>query len=194
MRAPNGTLMAAFVALLAVLAAPPATAQDQGSPFGGFSHDSSAPIEITSDTLEVHQADQLAIFSGDVVAGQGTLRLTADRLEVSYVDKDQGSERASGAPDSGAQDSGAQDSGTGVIREMVAIGHVFIANGDETAAGQRARYDIENGIITMTGDVVLTQGGNVISGKKLTIDLDSGQARVGGRVKSIFMSQDSESK
>ena len=47
-----------------------ASAQTQ-APFGGFKHDRTAPIEITSDALEVHQAENLAIFSGNVVAGQG---------------------------------------------------------------------------------------------------------------------------
>lgn len=168
----------------------PAIAQEQNGPFGGFSHDSSAPIEITSDTLEVQQAEHLAIFSGDVVAGQGTLRLTADRLEVIYAGQDQ-NDQGSGK-DSGA-DSG-QAAGTGVIREMVAIGNVFISNGNETAQGERARYDLESGIITMTGDVVLTQGQNVISGQELTINLDTGQGKVEGRVKSIFQPSDSGSK
>ncbi|HET7408815.1 MAG TPA: lipopolysaccharide transport periplasmic protein LptA [Paracoccaceae bacterium] len=172
-------LFASLVGLgLVGAAALPAAAQSAG-PFGGFKHDSSAPIEITSDALEVRQAEQLAIFTGDVVAGQGTLRLTADRVEVTYADQ-------------------GQDSGTGAIRELVAEGNVFISNGAETAQGQKARYDIESGIITMTGDVVLTQGQNVISGQQLTIDLDEGQGRVesgaGGRVKSIFTPQDAGSE
>ena len=47
-----------------------------------FKHDRSAPIEITAEALEVRQADQLAVFTGDVIAGQGTLRLTADEMDV----------------------------------------------------------------------------------------------------------------
>jgi lipopolysaccharide export system protein LptA len=159
---------------LLALTAHPALAQGTGGPFGGFKHDRTAPIEITSDALEVRQAEQLAIFSGEVVAGQGTLRLTADRVEVTY-------------------DEQSQDSDTGAIRNLVAEGNVFISNGAETAQGEQARYDVESGMITMTGDVVLTQGQNVISGQQLTIDLDEGQGRVEGRVKSIFTPQDTES-
>src|SRR5699024_2101892 len=89
-------LMAGVVAGLLAATALPGIAQQtgqqagqqaigaDGGPFGGVKHDSSAPIEITSDALEVRQAEQLAIFSGDVVAGQGSRRLTADRVEVSY--------------------------------------------------------------------------------------------------------------
>jgi len=148
----------------------PAAAQSPSGPFGGFKHDRSAPIEITSDALEVRQAEQLAIFSGDVVAGQGTLRLTADHVEVTYGEEAEGSD-------------------TGAIRDLQAAGNVFISNGAETAQGRQARYDVDSGMITMTGDVVLTQGENVISGERLTINLNEGQGRVEGRVKSIFTPQ-----
>ena len=145
-------------------------AQSQG-PFGGFKHDRSAPIEITSDALEVRQAENLAIFSGEVVAGQGTLRLTADRIEVAYDQSAEG------------------DSETGAIRNMQAEGNVFISNGAETAQGERAEYDVDSGSITMTGSVVLTQGKNVISGQRLVINLNEGQGKMEGRVKSIFTPQ-----
>ena len=163
---PTFGLLVAGLLAAAVLPAD-ALAQGQG-PFGGFKHDRSAPIEITSDALEVRQAQNLAIFSGEVVAGQGTLRLTADRVEVTY-----------------SAEAG-DDSETGAIQNLTAEGNVFISNGAETAQGSEARYDVESGMITMSGDVVLTQGQNVISGQRLTINLNEGQGRVEGRVKSIF--------
>lgn len=166
---PTFGLLVAGLLAAAVLPAD-ALAQGQG-PFGGFKHDRSAPIEITSDALEVRQAQNLAVFSGEVVAGQGTLRLTADRVEVTY--------------DAEAED----DSETGAIQNLEATGNVFISNGAETAQGSEAQYDVESGLITMTGDVVLTQGQNVISGQRLTINLNEGQGRVEGRVKSIFTPQ-----
>ncbi|MCL5776681.1 lipopolysaccharide transport periplasmic protein LptA [Limibaculum sp. FT325] len=154
----------------AALAAGGAIAQT-ASPFGGFKHDSTAPIEITSDSLEVQQANNLAIFAGSVVAGQGTLRLTADRVAVTYTQ-----EKA--------------DSETGAIRNMRADGNVFLSNGAETATGSWAEYDVAGGVVRMGGAVVLTQGGNAISGESLTIDLNSGTGRIDGqgkgRVKSVF--------
>ncbi|MEM7212001.1 MAG: lipopolysaccharide transport periplasmic protein LptA [Pseudomonadota bacterium] len=159
------------IATGAVLVASVVFAQET-SPFGGFKHDRSQPIEITSDALEVLQAEELAIFSGEVVAGQGTLRLTSDILEVNYEEESE------------------SESETGAIKHMVAKGNVFISNGTETAQGNRAEYDVEAGKINMTGEVVLTQGGNVIAGDTLTIDTVSGRGRVEGggkrRVSSIF--------
>jgi len=158
--------LAALVAAGAMLASM-ADAQTKG-PFGGFKHDSKAPIEIVADSLEVQQSENLAIFTGEVVAGQGTLRLTTDKLTVTYA----------------AEKS---DTGTGAIQHMRADGNVFLSNGSETAQGASAEYDVADGMVRMGGNVVLTQGGNAISGNSLVIDLNTGNGRIeGGRVKTIF--------
>lgn len=136
------------------------------SPLGGFRHDQTQPIEIAADSLEVREADKIAVFRGGVVAGQGAMRLTANELEVNYAGE-----------------------GTGQIRRLQARGDVFISNDAETATGDYADYDVSGGSIRMTGGVTLTQGENVVKGESLTIDLTSGQGRVdggGGRVRSVF--------
>lgn len=171
----RGAIPATLLAIGLAGAALPVIAQETAGPFGGFKHDSTSPIEITSDAFEVRQAEELAIFSGNVVAGQDTLRLTADRVEVSYSEQ-------------------AEDSETGAIRLLIAEGDVFLSNGSETAQGENARYDVEAGMIIMTGDVTLTQGKNVISGDRLNIDLESGRGRVEGRVKTIFAPQEKRSR
>ena len=148
-----------------------ADAQTKG-PFGGFKHDSKAPIEIVADSLEVQQSANLAIFTGAVVAGQGTLRLTTDKLNVTYAAEKVGS---------------TSNTDTGAIQHMRADGNVFLSNGSETAQGAWAEYDVAGGTVRMGGNVVLTQGSNAISGNSLLIDLNSGNSRIeGGRVKTIF--------
>lgn len=165
-RPPRGAV--ATLALALLLAAGPAAAQTADSPFGSFKHDASQPIEITADSLAVDQAAQTATFTGEVVAGQGTLRLTAARVTVAY----------------GAE--GGEDA-TGRIRSLRADGDVFLSNGAETARGQWAEYDVAGGVVLMGGDVVLTQGENAISGQSLRIDLNAGAGEIsGGRVRSIF--------
>ena len=148
-------------------------AQDQG-PFGGFKHDRTQPIEITADSLEVRQAESIAIFEGNVIAGQDTLRLTADRVEVSY-------------------DESQQDSQTGAIQKMKARGNVFLSNGTETAQGSNAEYDVVSGTVQMSGSVILTQGQNAVSGERLNIDLNTGRARMVGQTKMIFQPQSADS-
>ncbi|MEO0681546.1 MAG: LptA/OstA family protein [Pseudomonadota bacterium] len=145
----------------------PAAAQNADSPFGSFKHDATQPIEITADSLAVNQASETATFEGEVVAGQGTLRLTADKVVVSYG--------GDGGGDAGRIDS------------LRAEGSVFLSNGSETARGAWADYDVAGGKVAMGGGVVLTQGENAISGETLDIDLNAGAGRIsGGRVRSVF--------
>lgn len=149
------------LALAAALAVP-AFAQDAKGPFGGFKHDRNAPVEIASDLLEVRQEEQIAIFTGNVIAGQGTLRLTANNMVVKF---DENSEN---------------ESETGAIQNVKAKGNVFLSNGAETAQGEAAEYNLVTGIMTMQGNVVLTQGKNVGSGNALEINLNTGVAKLRG--------------
>ena len=90
--------LAALIAATVTIAGGTAPAAAQGAgPFGGFKHDSSALIEIVADALEVQQAENLAIFSGEVVAAQGTLRLTTDLLTVTYAAEESDTAANSGA-------------------------------------------------------------------------------------------------
>jgi len=144
------------------------------TPFGGLKHDSSQPIEIVSDSLEVRQADQVAVFSGSVEAKQGKLVLTADKLDVHFDQNAQSDENGE----------------AGAIRKVIATGSVFLTTGKESAQGSRAEYDVTSGMIRMTGDVILNQGANAIKGEALNIDLNRGFGRMesssSGRVKSVF--------
>ena len=130
----------------------------------GYQHDSSLPIEITADLLEVEQRDRIATFTGNVDAVQGELVLSADKLRVFYSGNDQAGEAAPGA--------------TGSIRRIEAEGNVFITSPAETAQGETGVYDVADNSLSLDGSVVLTRGDNVIRGDQLEIDLVSGRSRV----------------
>ena len=155
----------AFCLAAMILASLPAAAQTQ-VPFGGLKHDSSLPVEITSDALQLDQAAGTAVFTGTVKVGQGTLRLAADRVEVFYA--------------------GEAGSGTGTIERMKASGNVTLSNGDEAAEAANATYEVATGVVRMDGDVLLTQGRNALSSQTLKIDLNAGTGVLEGRVQTIF--------
>ena len=122
-------------------------------------HDSAAPIEITADTLEVRQSENLAIFRGDVDAIQGDMLLKADMLVVHYRENKQSADEPG-------------------ISQIDAEGNVFVSSPNETAQGARGIYDVDNKKIWLTGQVVLTQGDNIIQGEQLELDLVSGKSKV----------------
>ncbi|MCF3973848.1 lipopolysaccharide transport periplasmic protein LptA [Paracoccus salsus] len=147
------------IALL--LAAAPAAAQDIG--FGGVKADISAPVEVAADRLAVDQADGSAVFTGNVVIGQGEMRLSADKVTVLYA-----------------------EGGQSRIRSLRAEGGVTLVSGADAAEAREAVYDVESGNVTLTGDVVLTQGRNALTGDRMVVDLASGSATVDGRVRSVL--------
>ena len=158
-------LRALSVAALLMAAAPSGFAQDTEAAFGGFKHDNTLPVEVSADNLRIEQATGVAVFSGSVLVGQGTLRLQADSVEVTY-----------------ARDGGSN----GAIERVKAAGNVTLTNGGEAAEAQTASYDLKSGDVLMEGDVLLTQGENALSGQKLRIDLNTGVAQMEGRVQTIF--------
>ncbi len=158
-----------FAALAAVggpIVLGPATAAGQS-----LDHDSSLPIEISADSLEVAQEEQVATFAGNVDAVQGDLVLSADELKVHYEGKGRGVGMAAGSSNR--------------IRRIDAEGHVIIASPEETAEGDRGTYDVPAKLVTLEGEVVLTRGANVIRGERLELDLVTGKSRIVGAPASV---------
>lgn len=150
----------------------PVAAQTASVPFGVVNHDSAAPVEITADSFTVSQADGRAEFSGNVVVGQGDMRLSAGKISVEY--------------------SAADGEETGRIDRMIASGGVTLVSGSEAAEAERAIYSIDKATIRMEGNVLLTQGRNALSGQVIVIDLRDGSAKIEGRVKTIFQTGGNE--
>lgn len=120
-------------------------------------HDSNAPVDFSADRIEVQDRADRVVVSGNVQVTQGDLRLTSTRLTVAY-----------------------QRGGGVEINRMDAVGNVVVTRSNETARGDVAIYDLDRKLITMLGNVQLTQGQSRLSGGRLLIDLKSGRSSVDG--------------
>ncbi|MFB2532158.1 lipopolysaccharide transport periplasmic protein LptA [Paracoccus sp. p4-l81] len=154
---------AATALILALMALPQALAAQQAVAFGGVRANTSAPVEVSADSLSVDQASGAATFSGNVVIGQGQMRLSATSVRVEYGDK-----------------------GQSQIRRLHATGKVTLVSGPDAAEADEAVYEVDSGQVTLTGNVMLAQGQNVLSGNRMVVDLKTGSASVDGRVRSIL--------
>jgi len=126
--------------------------------FMGFSSDSKSPIQVDAATLEVfEEGDQrISLFSGGVTVHRGDTTMKAATIKL-YSDK--------------------KDDQNGFTR-MEANGTVYVNSGNQTATGSSAVVDNKAQTITLTGDVVLSRGKDVVTGAKLVIDMATGRARV----------------
>ena len=64
------------------------------------------------------------------------------------------------------------------IRRIEARGGVTVITKDQNASGDLGVYDLMAKTITLTGNVVVSQGQNVIHGERVVVDTVSGNARV----------------
>ena len=71
------------------------------------------------------------------------------------------------------------------INRIDASGGVVVTSPSETARGDFGVYDLDQGLITLVGNVRLERGGSFLSGARLTIDLDSGRAVMDGGLRGI---------
>ncbi len=147
-------------------------------------HDSSLPIEISADSLEVAQEEQIATFAGNVDAVQGDFVLSADKLEVYYEGKS-GEGKSAGV--------GLAAGSSSSIRRIDATGNVIISSPEETAEGRFGTYDVPSKQMTLEGRVVLTRGDNVIRGERLVLDLVTGKSRIVGAGTEVADGEDPES-
>ncbi|WP_373236480.1 LptA/OstA family protein [Cohaesibacter celericrescens] len=148
-----------FFALFVLVLAPlSAGAQSMADVASGLRTDPDAPIEIEADQLDIYDQKKLAVFKGNVRAQQGETILNTATLTIHY---------------SGGGAGTAQS-----ITRLEAIGGVQISQKDQKATGSTAYVDMVKEVITLSGNVVLSQGANVLRGSKLTIDMQSGAARL----------------
>jgi lipopolysaccharide export system protein LptA len=149
---------------LATATAALAQSQQQGvSALKG--HNSNAPVDVTADRIEVQDRADRAIFAGNVHATQAEMTLDTERLTVSYSNKPGGA----GSTTGGVQ-----------IHRLDAAGGVVVHSPSETAKGDFGIYDLDRKLITLIGNVRLTQNNNIVNGQRLVINLDSGRAVVDG--------------
>ena len=159
--------------------------QNLRSPVQGILQDQNQdlPVQIDAATLEVQDKNKMATFAGDVHVVQGDMTMKCQSLVVFYGPEHgptAGPTIASAAPASppqgahpqqGAMPQGAQD-----IRRIEARGGVTVTTKDQNASGDLGVYDLKKKTITLTGNVVVSQGKNVLRGERVVVDTVSGNA------------------
>jgi lipopolysaccharide export system protein LptA len=168
------SVMAAAL-LLSASAAAQGLHPAQGGLLPGAQGQGNQPVQIDAKSLEVHDKSKTATFSGNVKVVQGDTTMTCKTLVVFYGQEIgiAGSKPAAAAspPASGVSD--AQN-----IRRIEARGGVTVVSKDQTASGDLGVYDLKTKTVTLTGNVVVTQGKNVIHGARVVVDTVTGNAHV----------------
>ena len=144
-------------------------------PAAAARHDSDATINVSADQFLADLNAKSGTYSGNVVVTQGDIRMHANTVRVSVAD---------GKPD-----------------KITATGAVVVDSPvSGTATGDSGVYNVADRVVVLSGKVVLTQGKSVMRGTQLSVNLVTGQAKLGaagakpgtpggntgGRVQGIF--------
>jgi lipopolysaccharide export system protein LptA len=155
----------------------------------GFSQNRDEPVHIDAATLVVRDKEKIATFSGDVHVKQGDTDMRCKSLVVFY-EQDDAKTAGAGKP---MQQANAGPGGNQKIKKLEARGGVIVTQKEQTATGELGIFDMPSNTVTLTGNVIMTQGKNVLRGDKLIVDLTSGVSRVEsaknghGRVQGLFL-------
>jgi len=131
------------------------------------------PVQIEAASLEVHDKSKTATFSGNVQVVQGDTTMKCQSLVVFYgrevgIAQNEPKQASIAPGPKGAQD----------IRKIEAHGGVTVVTKDQNATGDDAIYDLQSKTIKLIGNVIVSQGQNVIHGESVVVDTVTGNARV----------------
>jgi len=148
-------------------------AQETTSQMDGLKLSNDEPIQIESDQLEIKEQEKKAYFTGNVKVVQGTTTMRAGKMTVLYTGE--GSSMTSGNAD---------------IEKIFLDDNVLLTSGTQQATAQEGEFDMPTQTFILSGEqVVLTEGPNVFKGCKLTVHMNTGEAKLdacGGRVEILL--------
>ena len=142
-------------ALIAVML--PTAAQAQ------FTRNNNAPIDASADDI-VNQGS-VTVLRGQVDVRQGPTRILADEMKI-----------YSGTSTGGV-------GAVGDIQKIEASGNFYYLTPEQEVRGVNGVYTEGDNTFVVTGDVILLQGENVVTGDRLVYNLGSEEARVTGTCK-----------
>lgn len=125
------------------------------------------PIAVTADALEFDYRSRVLTYKGGVEVVQGDVKLQSNLLTV--VLDEQSESR---------------------VKEVVASGKVRVSKGARWATGARAVFDQTQHTVVLSGDAVVNDGANEVSGERVIVYLDEERSVVEGgtgRVKARLL-------
>ncbi len=145
------------------------------------------PTRITSENMTYSGKDRQVIFEKEVHAVREDFELWSDKLIV-HLSQDPGKENNGEKGFLSDEDS--------EVERITALGSVRIKSGERRGNCTKLVYETQTEIITMTGDPVLIQKENRISGEKIVINVRKDTSEVFSgeekRVEALFYSRPDE--
>jgi lipopolysaccharide export system protein LptA len=129
----------------------------------------SGPIEITANDIDMQPQQRVALLTGNAAVIQDGAILRAARIRITYT--------------------GTPSGDMGEIDKVFTETETFYVTPTERVRGDRAVFDRRTNTVQFTGNVIVTQGQNVLKGAVLTLNTQtraSTMRGLDGRVRAVF--------
>lgn len=134
-------------------------AQSAANAFRGMGNNNE-PIQIEADRLEIIDNQNTALLTGNVSVVQGQTILKAKRIKVFYLSDEQRNATNNG------------------ISKIEASGKVAIRSEDNHVTADSATVNMISELVTLTGQVYISQGLNIVKGCQVTVNLKTNVSNV----------------
>jgi lipopolysaccharide export system protein LptA len=131
-------------------------------------HAADAPIHIEANSMHSTEHTNSVVFTGEVDAKQGDVRIRSDEMTVYYTQNEQDKTAANTGETTTSQQ----------VEKLVCIGNVEITRGEWLGTSKKMVYLSDERQVILTGDAKAWQNQNMVSGDKIIHYLDEGRSEV----------------
>ncbi|MFZ4808128.1 MAG: LPS export ABC transporter periplasmic protein LptC [Hyphomicrobiaceae bacterium] len=143
---------------------------------GALMAGSNAPVDITSERLDLDDNAKIALFRGNVHAVQGEATLDAPELEVHY----EGNATPGAKPAEGTE---ADPPAQGRLKKLIARPDVTLTRANDVVQAPLVTFDAVAGLAALTGGVVVTSPPDRrVTGDRADVDTANNLIRLTGNV------------
>ena len=124
------------------------------------------PIQIEADKMTAVEDSQSVIFSGNVDARQGDVRIRSDKMTIFYIKTEKGSKKKT---------KNAQQ-----VKKIVCKGNVEVTSEEWLGTSDTMNYFAKKNLVQLIGNAKAYKGQNMVQGERIDYHLDTGQSEVFG--------------
>ena len=126
-----------------------------------------SPIYVEADQMSSTEKTNSVLFTGDVDAKQGDLRIRSDKMTVYYTEPDEseGEEKKSTSQQ---------------VEKLICEGNVEITRDDWLGTADTMTYLSEQRQVILSGNAKAWQDQNMVGGEKIVYYMDEGRSEVVG--------------
>lgn len=135
-----------------------------------------APIHIESNSMTSTEKSNSVVFTGNVDAKQGEVRIRSDEMTVYYDTLESPTKQNTNKkPAQQAEKKTSQQ-----VEKLICTGNVEVTRGDWLGTGKKMLYLSKERQVILTENAKAWQGQNMVSGEKIIYYLDEGRSEVVG--------------